>query len=102
MMSKQWNEWLGLQLNHSKTEIICGDHSTRTAMLQVSPDFCPVSPQQATLLGSPIGDEEGADKSITEKIKALDIMGEKLRHIHVHDVFVCFIMPLHSPRYCIH
>ena len=68
---------LGLQLNHSKTEIIRGDHSTRTAMLQVSPDLCPVSPKQATLLGSPIGGEEGVDKSITKKIRALEIMGEK-------------------------
>ena len=66
---------LGLQLNHFKSEIICRDHSTKTVMLRVFPDLSPVSPQQAILLGSPIGGEEGVNKSISEKTWALDIIG---------------------------
>ena len=56
-------------------------------MLRDFPDLCPVSPEQATLLGSPIGGEEGVDKSIIEKTRALEIMGGRLRHIHAHDAF---------------
>ena len=56
-------------------------------MLRVIPDFCPVSPEQATLLGSPIGGEEGVDKPISEITRALEIMGGRLWHIHAHDAF---------------
>ena len=35
-------------------------------MLRVFQDLCPVSPEQATLLGSPIG-SEGVDKFISDQ-----------------------------------
>ena len=56
-------------------------------MLRVFPDLYPVSPEQATFLGSPIGGEEGVDKFISERTRALEIMGGRLRHIHAHDAF---------------
>ena len=58
---------LGLNLNHSKSEVITKDCNTTAAMLEVAPDLCPVSTERATLLGSPIGGQEGMDKSIHEK-----------------------------------
>ena len=78
---------LGLHLNHSKSEIICVDDSTSRAMLQAYPDLCVVSPEQATLLGSAIGGQAGVDSSIRTKIKALEVMGSRLRHLQAHDAY---------------
>lgn len=50
---------LGLHLNHLKSEVITKDCNTIATMLEVVPDLCPVSPEQATLLGSPIGGQRG-------------------------------------------
>ena len=78
---------LGLQLNHSKSEVISEDRNTIAAVLEVAPDLCPVSPEQATLLGSPIGGQKGIDESINEKVEALRTMGNRLRYLHTHDAF---------------
>ena len=78
---------LGLYLNHSKSEVITKDCNTTSAMLEVAPDLCPVSPEWATLLSSPIGGQEGMDKSFHEKVEALRTMGNRLRHVHTHDAF---------------
>ena len=40
-------EVLGLQLNHLKSEIISRDKEAMSAMLEVAPDLCPVSPENA-------------------------------------------------------
>ena len=92
---------LGLQLNHFKSEIICRDHSTRTAMVRVFPDLCPVSPEQATFLGSPIGGEEGVDKFISERTRTLEIIGGRLWHIH-DDAFCLLHHAFALPKYCIY
>ena len=47
---------LGLQLNTSKTELICSDHTTREIVLSSFPGLCVVNLEQAELLGSPLGD----------------------------------------------
>ena len=78
---------LGLQLNHSKSEIISSDASALAAMIEVVPDLCPVTPENAHLLGSPIGGEEGIDGSIGEKITALETMGNRLCHRRAHDAY---------------
>ena len=78
---------LGLQLNHSKSEVICNDPSVRAAMINAFPDLCPVNPENAHLLGSPIGGEEGIDSSISEKVRALEIMGNRLCHLQTHDAY---------------
>ena len=46
-------EDLGLHLNLTKSEVICVDPHTNTTMLNAAHDLCIVSPDQATLLGSP-------------------------------------------------
>ena len=56
-------------------------------MIKVVPDLCPVIPENAHLLGSPIGGEEGIDGSIGEKITALETMGNRLCHLRAHDTY---------------
>ena len=46
---------LGLQLNRDKSEVICDDSSTRSAMLRAVPGLSVTEQDHATLLGSPIG-----------------------------------------------
>ena len=79
---------LGLQLNHRKSEIICDDPATRQSMLAAFPQFCMVSQDHATLLGSPIGSSvEGIKDAIGAKTSALALMGDRLRLLHAHDGF---------------
>ena len=78
---------LGLELNHEKSEIISSDLSALATMAEVVPDLCPVTPENAHLLGSPIGGVEGVDDAIREKIKALETMGNRLCHLRAHDAY---------------
>lgn len=78
---------LGLHLNCAKSEIISHDHMAVMSMLEAVPDLYPVRPELATLLGSPIGGEEGVDKSISERTEGLRVMGDRLRHLQMHDAY---------------
>ena len=79
---------MGLQLNHRKSEIICDDPATRQSMLAAFPQFCVVSQDHATLLGSPVGNSvEGIEDAIGAKTSALAVMGDRLRLLHAHDGF---------------
>ena len=91
---------LGLKLNHSKSEIISSDASALAAMIEVVPDLCPVTPENAHLLGSPIGGEEGIDGSIGEKITALETMGNRLCHLRAHDAYCLLRHSFALPNYC--
>ena len=62
---------LGLLLNQKKSELVSGDMSARSVMLQEAPDLHCVSWSEAILLSSPIGGEEGVSRSITEKVSLL-------------------------------
>ena len=44
----------GLHLNRAKMELICED-LVGSLLLEVAPDWCKVNPEEAFLLGSPIG-----------------------------------------------
>ena len=68
---------LGLHLNHSESEINSSDPSAIADMIEVVPDLCPVTPDKAHILGSPVG---GVDDTLSEKIKAVEIMGNRLCH----------------------
>lgn len=76
---------LGLVLNHSKSEVICSDPHSRNHLLAVSPDFQLVSPANACLLRSPIGDIQAIDSVLSSKMGALKRMGQRLSHLHSHD-----------------
>ena len=78
---------LGLQLNHSKSEIISRDPSAKAEMMKAVPNLCPVTPDKAHFLGTPIGGEEGISDALREKIEALDTMGNMLCHFHAHDAY---------------
>ena len=79
---------MGLQLNHSKSEIIFDDPTTRQSMLAAFPEFCVLSQAHATLLGSPIGNSvEGIEDTIRAKTQALAVMGDRLHLLHAHEAF---------------
>lgn len=78
---------LGFCPNHSKSEVICVDDSTGRAMLHASPDPCMVHPEEATLLGSAIGDQVGVDSSIRSKTQALEVMGSRLHYLQDRDAY---------------
>ena len=88
---------LGLLLNQKKSELISGDMSARSVMLQEAPDLHCVSWSEATLLSSPIGGEEGVSRSITEKVSLLEQIGEHLGTLSSHDALLLlrssFVIP---------
>ena len=91
---KNASEDLGLHSNLTKSEVICVDSRTKDAMLNAAQDLGIVSPDQATLLGSPIGRIESVNSAIRTKVNALKIMGSRLHHLHVHDAFwLCIFYP---------
>ena len=75
---------LGLQLNKGKSELICFEHTTRGIVLSALPGLHVVNPEQAELLGSPLGDANAVDVCVNEKIKMLEVMGDRLRYLHSH------------------
>ena len=78
---------LGLQLNRGKSEVICEDSNTREALLRSAPGLRVVSHDDATLLGSPIGSMESINRIICAKTASLQVMGNRLRHLHAHDAY---------------
>ena len=72
---------LGLVLNHQKSEVICSEPSTKSSMLAVSPDLKCVDSNDACLFGSPIGGRQSLGDVLTSKLRALEVMGERLSYI---------------------
>ena len=69
---------LCLQLNHSKSELIRTDLTTREAMLCGAPGLKVVISDSADLLGSPIGNLEGIGEFIQCKSEQLWLLGDRL------------------------
>ena len=44
-----------------------------------------VDPLSTCLLGSPLGDVDCISAALSDKLYSLDVMGERLQHISVHD-----------------
>jgi hypothetical protein len=76
---------LGLQLNRTKTELVCDDANTRDSMLSVVSELRAVCCSEASLLGTPIGSAELIDNTITSKIQKLRLMGDKFRFLKSQD-----------------
>ena len=72
---------LGLHLNRSKIELICMEQGDKK-ILCAAPTLCKVLPEQATILGSPIGQRNSIDTSLADKAQALKTMGTRLSHKH--------------------
>ena len=56
-----------------------------------------VPPGQATLLGSPLGEDGCVAVAIREKVEALERLGERLKRLTAHDALLllrnCFALP---------
>ena len=76
---------LGLQLNRTKTELVCDDANTRDSMLSVVSELRAVCCSEASLLGTPIGSAELIDNTITSKIQKLRLMGDKFHFLQSQD-----------------
>ena len=73
---------MGLHLNNEKSEIICACPATTTSIQHLLPEAKVVSPNEATLLGSSIGDTS----SITDILRTKTTMLKRmLHHLSTHD-----------------
>ena len=81
-------EDLGLQLNRGKSEVIGRDTTLLEPLLSAAPELTVTSPEQATLLGSALGDVESVSRSIGVKTKMLEVMGDRLQHLRAHDAIL--------------
>ena len=91
-------EDLGLQLNRGKSEVIAHDSCSLEPLLAIAPELTVTSPKQATLLGSPLGDAESFSRSIGEKTEKLEVMRDRLQHLHAHDVILLLCHALAIPK----
>lgn len=87
VVDREAAEW-GLLLNQRKSEVICRDQPTRNSILSSIPGARVVDPQDACLLGSPIGDIGSVSGTIDEKVRLLGIMGSRLQHLEAHDAIL--------------
>ena len=78
---------LGLQLNCEKSEMICEDTTTRNAMLRAVPGICETDRDQATMLGSSVGNVSSIQRVIQAKSRSLEVLGSRLQYLHSHDAF---------------
>ena len=88
---------LGLSLNHSKTELICEDSAGRW-LLQAVTDSCKVNPENATLLGAPIGQLNSINSAIFGRLQALKTMGSRLSHFHRQDALLLLRQSFTIPK----
>ena len=89
---------LGLQLNCSKSELICEDTATREFMLSEVPNLQVVDRDQARLLGSHIGSAQAVGECINEKIELLRCMGHRLCLLQAQDALLLLRHSLAIPK----
>ena len=75
----------GLCLNTQKSVIICNNLDTWEAINMMLPGARFVDPSSSCLLGSLLGDVDCISGALREKLRSLEIMGERLQHISAHD-----------------
>ena len=71
----------GLELNHSKTELVCDDVVTCNTVLSAFSEFKQICCDRATLLGTPIGSVGLIDSILLSKVDKLKIIEERLQHL---------------------
>ena len=91
-------EDLGLQLNRGKSEVIGRDSTLLEPLLAAAPELTVTSPEHATLLGSALGNVESVSRSIWEKTKMLEVMGDRLQHLHAHDAILLLCHAFAIPK----
>ena len=85
---------MGLELNEGKSEVLCADPVIRDSVLNVLGDKV-VDPSCASLLGSPIGDENSISDAISRKTSLLQT---PLQHISAHDSLLLLRNSLAIPK----
>ena len=89
---------LGLQLNRSKSELLCEDPTTRDQLLKVVPGLQVIGMDQVEVLGSPVGSMTLVDVVIKEKIRLLELLGERLRLLQAQDALLLLCHSLAIPK----
>jgi hypothetical protein len=88
---------LGLCLNVEKSELVSHDHSSVLGALSSFPGLQFVHSQQATLLGSPLGDNT-MDLCLQTQLHQLKIIGERLCLLQSHDALTILRHSLALPK----
>ena len=88
---------LGLHLNYNKTEIICSKESG-TQLLSYAPGLRTVEPNDADLLGTPLGDMSCIDNVLSDKVNKLKILGDRLGHLYKQDALLLIRSAFSMPK----
>ena len=78
---------LGLQLNRSKSELLCKDSTTWDQMLKVAPGLQVIDMDQAKILEDPVGSTKSVD-NVIEEIRLLRLLGERLCLLQSQDALL--------------
>ena len=78
----------GLELNHTKTELVCDDIVTSNAVWSTFSDFKQICCDRATLLGTPIGSVGLIDSMLVSKVGKFKLIGERLQHLSSQDALL--------------
>ena len=87
---------LGLQLNREKSEVVCCDPHMLRSFLSAAPGFHVTSPEDVTLLGSPLSDS--VDDCILEKVQTLKILEDRIQRFQLQDALLLLRYSLAAPR----
>ena len=89
---------LGLHLNPQKLEIVCHDDTSRGLVLNALPGAQVIDSDNATLLGSPIGDVACISAILEDKIGMLRTMGDRLKLLFSHDAILLLCHSFEIPK----
>ena len=90
--------YLGLKLNPRYSALICSDPTARGNVLSAFSGSQVVNKDDATLLGSPLGSHECVSRNICEKANVLKLMGDSMKHLHLHGSLILLLTHSLSPR----
>ena len=97
LVVQQMGDSIGLKLNESKCELITYDLDVLLKFRAISPSIQHISVSRAVLLGAPIGNSEGIDASLSNKLTEFQRLANKLKQLSAHDAFFllknCFSLP---------
>ena len=89
-------EALCIILNRKKTELISKDPTSRGFVLGALPGVFIINPEDANLLGFPIGGSHSVDAYLKEKIELSHLMGDRSEeHLQSHNaitLWYCFFV----------
>ena len=94
---REQGQALGLSLNMSKSELIARDQSAVEVMTSSFPGLSSTDPQDAILLGSPLG-SNSMIASLDNQINQLRLVGERLCHLQAHDAITILRHSLAIPK----